>query len=476
MHRLNGVHRPFWRDWPVSDPCVFLTSEPLHHWHKQFWDHDFKWCLHSVGSAELDFRFSILPPHTGYRHFKEGISKLKQVTGREHRDIQRYIIPVIADAVEPEFVTAIRGLLDFRYYAQSSVISDDICGRIEGSLKLFHQHKDAIMAAGARKGKKGPIDNWNIPKLEFLQSVVLNIKFNGVACQWSADVSENAHISVVKDPARSVNNKEYESQICRHLDRVDKVQNFELATAIRRSGIDFRAPLLPFSSQSKGAEGDEDEADDLNQDENTFTISSTSDLLTYIATSGYDTGSPRKVTDYFYRANLLRNKSLAVSSLIPPRTYQSAENFVYHLSRDPNYRGLSIDHVAKRFKIPDLHPAIADFINNLCKNPQGEGYVSDIGRRRLAKADVRLSVTDLDVWNKIRIQTTAYHHPNSILPPFTANASPPLPEFPDGHFDQVMVNVGRDKIWPKSGISGITVTLFQYCNLTLVTPQRTCCC
>ncbi|KAI0245040.1 hypothetical protein BJV78DRAFT_1142123, partial [Lactifluus subvellereus] len=85
---LNGIHRPFWRDWPLSDPSTFLTPEPLHHWHRMFWDHDAKWCIQVLGAAELDFRFSILHPHTTFQHFKEGISKLKQVTGRDHRDVQ----------------------------------------------------------------------------------------------------------------------------------------------------------------------------------------------------------------------------------------------------------------------------------------------------------------------------------------------------------------------------------------------------
>ena len=44
-HRLNGVHDPFWRDWPLAQPNVFLTPELLHHWHKQFWDHNVKWCI-----------------------------------------------------------------------------------------------------------------------------------------------------------------------------------------------------------------------------------------------------------------------------------------------------------------------------------------------------------------------------------------------------------------------------------------------
>lgn len=66
MFRLNGVHRPFWRDWPLADPSIFLTPEPLHHWHKQFWDHDAKWCMRVVGNAEIDFRFAILHPHSGF--------------------------------------------------------------------------------------------------------------------------------------------------------------------------------------------------------------------------------------------------------------------------------------------------------------------------------------------------------------------------------------------------------------------------
>lgn len=42
---LSSVLAPFWRDWCFAHPCIFLTPEPLHHWHKQFWDHDCKWCI-----------------------------------------------------------------------------------------------------------------------------------------------------------------------------------------------------------------------------------------------------------------------------------------------------------------------------------------------------------------------------------------------------------------------------------------------
>jgi len=74
---LNSVHRLFWCDFPLADPLIFLTPEPLHHWHKQFWDHDAKWCINAVGAAEINFRFSILHPHMAFWQFKEGISILK---------------------------------------------------------------------------------------------------------------------------------------------------------------------------------------------------------------------------------------------------------------------------------------------------------------------------------------------------------------------------------------------------------------
>ncbi|KAG2139638.1 uncharacterized protein EDB93DRAFT_1090202, partial [Suillus bovinus] len=85
---LNGVEKPFWSDWPLAEPSHFFTPESLHHIHKQFYDHDAKWIIIAVGESELDFRFSVLQPTTGYQHFHGGISKLKQVTGCCHRDIQ----------------------------------------------------------------------------------------------------------------------------------------------------------------------------------------------------------------------------------------------------------------------------------------------------------------------------------------------------------------------------------------------------
>lgn len=214
-HRLNGVDLPFWKDWCMADPATFLNPEPLHHLHKFFWDHESRWCMNVLTKAEIDFRFSVLQPRIGFHHFKEGISKLKQVGGRVHRDVQRYMIPVISGGAVPRnFVISLRALMDFRSLSQAPQVDESIREGIRAALKEFHDHKIAILEAGTRRGKKDPINNFNIPKLELFQSMEPSICSNGANIQWSADVTEHAHITEIKAPVESGNNQKYEEQIC----------------------------------------------------------------------------------------------------------------------------------------------------------------------------------------------------------------------------------------------------------------------
>jgi len=141
----------------------------------------------------VDFQFSVLYPHTGFWHFREGILKLKQVTGCEQWDMQCYMIPVIMGAVPKCFLIALCVLADFHYLAQAPQITEEICGRIKAALAEFHQHKDAVISAGAQKGWGNKvINNWHISKLKFMQSIVSNIQNNGAAIQWSTDATEHA--------------------------------------------------------------------------------------------------------------------------------------------------------------------------------------------------------------------------------------------------------------------------------------------
>ncbi|KAF8838469.1 hypothetical protein BDN67DRAFT_907281, partial [Paxillus ammoniavirescens] len=146
----------------------------------------------------------------GYRAFDDGVSKLKQVTGRDHHAVQCYIIGAAAGSAPCKFLTAVRALIDFHYLTQVPLFTTQLLERIKRALQEFHNNKDTIMHHDTRT-------NWEIPKLELPQSVVPSIIQSGAVMQWTADVMEHAHVQEIKVPARSGNNQNYYSQIARHL-------------------------------------------------------------------------------------------------------------------------------------------------------------------------------------------------------------------------------------------------------------------
>jgi hypothetical protein len=297
-----------------------------------------------------------------------------------------------------------------------------------------------------------PIDNWYIPKLEFFQSVVPNIRENGVAIQWSADITEHAHITAIKDPARSGNNRGYESQICRYLDRLDKLRQFDLATSIREAKVDFRAGL---GTEEDGFEGEE--AQELDEGD-VLLVTSSSSLLTHIDPVSSLSG-PRKIFDYFYCASELK-RSLQYDQDVPfpLRTFMCTSHVAVHLSRDPSYKRLPVDEVAQMYNIPDLRPALSDYLQRIA-NEQGP---LDVKGRRLSQANCDLPFSHLEVWKKVYVQSKAFHYPHIVLPRQTINTSPPSRSSPLGQIDNVIMNIDSTKEWPFSGLSGASQT-FMYC-------------
>jgi len=416
--RLNDVHIPFWRDVAMSCLSKFFNPEMLHHFHKQFGDHDAKWCINALGSAEIDFRFSVLQPVTGFRHFKEGISSLKQVTGQTFRDIQRYIVGVIAGHAPCEVIIAVWALMDFRYRTQAYRITDRDIDIINAALHEFHLHKHSILDAGLHRGKANkPINNWHILKLELMQSVVPSISRAGVPIQWSADLTEHAHIQQIKDPARGSNNNNYDPQICRQLDRLEKCRNFDLA-------LSLKDPVL--QRDMAGA------TEELDDEEHNSAV------------------SLRSVTDYFSRSHQLASSPLDTVPL-PLRAF-SLGCIAFNLAYDPHIRHISVDQAAEQFGLPDLQAALADFLS--FEKSHGMDLVHPIGGGpRRAPTNAKLPFTDIQVWFKLRLQTTEIHT-NTVLPAQTIFASPPKGKWKCGRYDSVVVNIDDTKVWPTSGLEG----------------------
>ncbi|KAI6004772.1 hypothetical protein EDD15DRAFT_2155216 [Pisolithus albus] len=436
-HQLNGVALPFWRDWSLSDPAYFLTPEILHTFFRFSYDHDLAWCIRAVSLAEIDFRFSILQPITNHRHFATGITKLKQVTRRTQRDFQRYLIAVIAGAAPAGLVRAVCSLVDFRYLAQSPIINSDQCRKISAALEGFHTHKQCIINAGARCREKGQlIEHWEIPKLELMQSVTPSIPLVGPPIHWTADTTERAHIDVVKNPAAVTNNVDFESQICRNLDRHEKCRTFSLALHLRKNEVgsqptDDNADLDSENNPQHEQDVDSD-VEPLEPDE----------LVLGVA--------PRRVHNYF-------TSSAKPSTVFPPRSFISGP-VAFHLGFHPAVGSMGISDVAEKYGLPDLHPALVHYF---CHNHDDRPLA--VGGQRYDRTDVPLPFQRLQVWHKVRLQQMAYHDPTAILPAQTLNASPPATGWPRGRYDAALVNVDHSMVWPHSGLKGHIV-----CEIRLI--------
>ncbi|KAG2097743.1 uncharacterized protein F5147DRAFT_747441 [Suillus discolor] len=184
-----------------ADAKVAAMENFLHTCHKFFFDHPFKWCKESVGKDKLKLHFRSHYKRVGTCHFLSGVCQMKQMTGQEHWDLQCTLVPSITGAQSP-------------VYSGTS----------------FHDHKHAILDAGVRRGTKGTLDNFIIPKLELLQSFAMFTKDTGALIQWTADVTERLLITDCKLPFKrtSCQSHTFTEQIIDILNCKESMRRFQL--------------------------------------------------------------------------------------------------------------------------------------------------------------------------------------------------------------------------------------------------------
>jgi len=197
---LNSVHIPFWKDWGNADLSVFLIPDALHRWHKFFFNHPLKWVINTMGGAELDYHLSILQPCTGVHARPSGVLKLKQCTGREHHELQKLLIALAAGAVTVNVLCALQALVEFIFQVQSLLLYDKTIHTLKQALAEFHHYKNKIITSSGHHGKNGPLDHFQIPKLEALHHVLDSICLMGTPYQWTSDITDCCHITLIEIP------------------------------------------------------------------------------------------------------------------------------------------------------------------------------------------------------------------------------------------------------------------------------------
>ncbi|KAG1782276.1 hypothetical protein EV702DRAFT_960317 [Suillus placidus] len=390
---LSGVQLPFWCNWRYSDPVYFLAPDVLHTLHKFFFDHVFKWCKEVLGADELDSCFRRQHKHIGTHHFSQGVSHVQQMTGREHRDIQCTIVATIVGVVEADFIHAVRALIDFIYQAQSPTFTPSSITAMTSLLAEFHRFKGAIVNTEARRGTSGPIEHFEIPKLELLASFAQAIPNLSAPIQFTSETSERMLITHCKSPFMRTSHQcaSFTQQIIRLLDRKDTACQFDLYALLCSKTLSLNNLID-------------------NEFEEVADIDPAFGWIMRIAPENVSCfQGPRPVCNHFLKGLLSEDSSVA-----------------FHVTVASNLADKSPNFLAQSYHLPNFPNQLRSFIQHV------NGSESHFQTRLLK------------VWNKFHLQLHSDLRPCLVMPSQQVQAHPPSEAYPFGNCDIVLLRMQND--------------------------------
>lgn len=410
---LNGVLHPFWKNLPHTDICQLLSQEVLHSYHKFFWDHPFKWNMQLAGPREMDLRLRSLPLHLGMRRFPKGISHISQMSGKEHRALERTHVGVIAGApkVTPDVVKATRAMMDYIYLAQLPSHSETTLRSFGEALRRFHEYKEEWVKLEARRGKEdNVITNLNgIPKLHNPHHFVRDVEESGTSDNFNAEAPEHCHIEDLKNAYPHTNHRNFQTQTVRWLVRRDAIREFTLYQAWIDREWPKSDPLDDEDIDENGGDGDEVQLAVHSRPQ----------------TSNSSTGSSTT-----------------------PSARQSPISRTLRLNKRPSLVAYKLTEAAKLFDIPTLS---SDILR----------YLQRTGRRDLVTLPPEFQY--LNVWYHVRVLSPT---PNSYYKPewYRLRALPAINNQPS-FSDAVLLAEGDESI-AKSGLKG-EICMLHSCGLVV---------
>ena len=158
-------------------------------------------------------------------------------------------------------------------------------------------------------------------------------------------------------------------------------------------------------------------------------------------------GSLQTPINYFNEATTIWQDSQALQ---PFHTFTGSCT-AFHPSWDPSFKQMSINEVAEKFGLLDLHAVLVDFIH--CYLPSYPApYL--IGGWLSVADHFDIESVKIQVWSSIHLQLKLFHNMDEVIPLKLINACPPCEDWPLGLYDSVIVNTNRSKTWPWSGLAG----------------------
>ncbi|KAJ7075485.1 hypothetical protein B0H15DRAFT_925432 [Mycena belliarum] len=308
---------PFWANFPHCNIFACMTPDLLHELHNgAFGDHTVKWSTAATTGAadEIDRRFRAMAPHPTLRHFKNGIALTSQWTGTERKNMEKVFLGILANATDPRVQTAVRGILDFIYYAHFENHCDESLAELDSAWASFHAHKDIFVDLRIRT-------HFNINKIHKLKHYVDSIRSRGTADGFNTEGSERLHIDLAKAGYNASNKRAYTRQMTVWLRRQESIHKF---------GTYLQWAVPGYSARfDSSIDADEEEAE---------------------APVNLDT---------------LRSDDPAVEvATETPRSQASVTTPAFTLAKTPPFPNLTAGEIAAEFHAPDFIGNIARFLES----------------------------------------------------------------------------------------------------------------
>ena len=226
---------------------------------------------------------------------------------------------------------------------------------------------------------------------------------------------------------RSGNNQSYSPQICRWLDCSEKHRNFSLALSIHEMQL-HACDTNPLEHYDDNPNDTDSDADNGNDDDDQGTTRS-------------DPSQP----DLFSRAASL-STNINPSTPLPLRA-MSTNTTAFQLNFRPSLPPTTVDEAAIKFNLPDLRPALADYVQ---RSRDLRSSTTKIGQRWMSPHDAMLPFTHLRVWYSVRMQMRS-SDATGLTDPQWVSAMPVTDNWPSGRYDTVLLSNGMT---PGPGLEG----------------------
>jgi hypothetical protein len=296
--------------------------------------------------------------------------------------LQRVILAVLHwnSKIDARTMRSLHAIQDFLYLAQYRSHSHETLGYLRDALSDFHKTKAAFIRNGSRRGKRGVIGHFNIPKLAGLHAYLYHIPQMGSSPQYSSEITETLHQTMAKTAYKVTNRRNYPEQMCRYLDRSDKLSymdGFTLWARKERKRRTLEQALLGTSAM-------------------------------------YRELAMRHIS-------AVADRELEVPLLRRQRGPQRPDERIWH-TLTPHRRNVTVSDATRGYHLL-LEAFIASLTEFVRPPPPG-----------------RPSQLTMDMWTHIRITIATIQEVHNPTQTRTIQALPPSPEMPHGRFNCVLVH------------------------------------